>query len=183
METTTQYHSLISPAPDQHHLQRQQHHSYPQKQVSTKTLVIATIVGITVGGPLLALMGFIFLATMTLLVISSPILVIFSPVILGAGFVVAAALAGFGAAGLMAVAGLSALGWVYRAVKGGGELQQGLESVAGKLMESGENVKEGVKSMGKEWGSGQHAAGGFKHDHEKLHENYNANATTDRAAA
>ncbi|KAD4178813.1 hypothetical protein R6Q59_022364 [Mikania micrantha] len=127
----TQYHSLT-------------HHQHQQQQMSIRTLMIATIVGITIGGPLLALMGFIFLATMALFVATSPLLVIFSPVILGAVFVAVAALAGFGAAGLLAIAGLSALGWVFRLVKSG-QLQQGLEGVTGKLLETGENTE-------KEWG-------------------------------
>ncbi|KAL8195619.1 hypothetical protein R6Q57_026022 [Mikania cordata] len=120
------------------------HHQHHHQQVSIRTLMIATIVGITIGGPLLALMGFIFLATMALFVATSPLLVIFSPVILGAVFVAVAALAGFGAAGLLAIAGLSALGWVLRLVKSD-QLQQDLEGVTGKLLETGENME-------KEWG-------------------------------
>ncbi|KAI3755950.1 hypothetical protein L1987_55760 [Smallanthus sonchifolius] len=143
-------------------------HQHHQQQVSFKTMAIATVVGVTIGGPLLAMMGFTFLTTMTLLVVASPLLIIFSPLLLGAGFVIVAALAGFGAAGLFAVAGLSALGWVFRSVKGG-ELQQGLESVTGKLLESGQNVKESVKNTGKEW------AGHLKQTEETSPENVTAN--------
>ncbi|KAI3804716.1 hypothetical protein L1987_26469 [Smallanthus sonchifolius] len=57
-----------------------------------------------------------------------------------------------------------ALGWVFRSVKRG-ELQRGLESVTGKLLESGENVK----NTGKEW------AGHLKQTEENLPENVTAN--------
>ncbi|CAI9303434.1 unnamed protein product [Lactuca saligna] len=116
-------------------------------QVSGKTMLFAVIAGITIGGPLLALMGFSFLATMTLFVISSPLLIIFSPLLMGAGFVFVASLVGFGAAGLMAIAGLWALGWVFPSVKRDG--LEGLEYATEKLVEFGENVKD----TGKDWGS------------------------------
>ncbi|KAK9077630.1 hypothetical protein SSX86_005967 [Deinandra increscens subsp. villosa] len=138
----TNYDSLTA-----HDQQNPQKH---QQQIGMKTMVIATVVGITIGLPLLALTGFIFLSTMALFLVASPLLILFSPLLLGAGFVIVAALAAFGAAGLLAVAGLSALGWVLRSVKSG-QLQEGVGSVAGKLMEAGENVKENVKSTGKDW--------------------------------
>ncbi|KAJ0593610.1 putative oleosin [Helianthus annuus] len=156
----TQYDTLMP-----HHQQQQQQ---KQQQMSTKTMVIAAIVGVTIGGPLLALMSFIFISTMALFVVTSPLLIIFSPVILGAGFVIVAAMAGFGAAGLLAIAGVSALGWVLRSVKSG-QFQQGLESVTGKLLETGENVKESVKNTGKEW------AGNLKQTVQDSPENVTAN--------
>ncbi|XP_076937352.1 oleosin 5-like [Bidens hawaiensis] len=122
---------------------------YHQQQISMKTMIIATVVGVTIGGPLLFLMSLFFIATMTLLVGTSPLLVIFSPLLLGAGFVTVAALAGFGAAGVLAMLGLSALGWVVRLVRTG-QLLQGVKSASNKLVETGENVKESVKNNGKE---------------------------------
>ncbi|GKB01053.1 oleosin S1-2 [Tanacetum coccineum] len=113
-------------------------------------MLISTIVAITIGGPLLALMGFIFLATMTLFVVTSPLLIIFSPLIAGAIFVLGAALLGFAAAGLMAIAGLAALGWVLKTVKGE---NLSLRSGVNKLFDYGENVKENVKDTGREWAS------------------------------
>jgi len=130
----------------------QQYHPHQQNQISTKTMVFATVGAITIGGPLLAMMGFTFLATMTFLVITSPLLMIFSPLLIGAMFVLVVALTGFALAGVMALAGLLALGWVFRLVKSG-ELQQSIGPVIGKLVESGENIKENVKETGKEWGS------------------------------
>ncbi|XP_076948967.1 oleosin 5-like [Bidens hawaiensis] len=123
-----------------------QHHHH--QQISMKTMVIATVVGVTIGGPLLFLMSLFFIATMSLLVVASPLLGIFSPLLLGAGFVTVAALAGIGAAGVLAMLGLSALGWVFRLVRTG-QLLQGVKSATGKLMETGENVKESVKNNGK----------------------------------
>ncbi|XP_071730290.1 oleosin 5-like [Rutidosis leptorrhynchoides] len=148
METQTQFQRPQYENPQyQTHLKQ-----YKHQQISTKTMLFATVVGLTIGGPLLAMMGFSFLATMTLFVVTSPLLLIFSPVIAGALFAVLAALVGFAAAGTMAILGLSALGWVFRTVKTQ-QLTQGIESAAGKLVDYGENIKENVKDTGKEWGS------------------------------
>nr|XP_043627260.1 oleosin-like [Erigeron canadensis] len=137
---------------DTRHDQTQQYQSHQQNQISTKTMVFATVGAITIGGPLVAMMGFTFLATMTFFVITSPLLIIFSPLLIGAGFVLIVVLSGFALAGVMALAGLFALGWVFRLVKSG-ELQQSIGALTGKLVESGENIKENVKETGKEWAS------------------------------
>ncbi|KAI3708740.1 hypothetical protein L2E82_38155 [Cichorium intybus] len=123
------------------------HEHMAHDQVSGKTVLFATLTGIAIGGPLLALMGFSFLATMTLFIFTSPLLIIFSPLLLGAGFVLTAALVGFGAATVMAIGGLWALSWVFRSVKEHGFM--GLETATEKLLESGEDVKD----TGKEWAS------------------------------
>ncbi|KAL4579950.1 hypothetical protein LXL04_016121 [Taraxacum kok-saghyz] len=142
-----------------------QYHSHmAHNQVSGKTILLATLSAIAVGGPLLAMMGFSFLSTMTLFIFTSPLLIIFSPLLLGAGFVLVLALVGFGAAALMAIAGLSALGWVLRSVKEHEFL--GLGTATEKLMESAENVKD----TGKEW------AGNLKQTVQNSPENMTANS-------
>lgn len=78
--------------------------------MSTKTAVLTSVAGVIIGGPLVGLMGLSFVATMSLLLLSSPLLIIFSPVLLGA----ALAMIGFAVAGAMAVAGLSSVAWVFR---------------------------------------------------------------------
>lgn len=154
-----QYETTNMPHQYKHQHKHQQHH----QQMSSKTMLFAILFGITIGGPLLAIMSFIFIATMTLLVVTSPLLIIFSPIIVGAGFVFVAALAGLSAAGLTGIAGLLVLSWVFRSFKGG-QIQQGIGSTAGKIMDYGEraagklvdygeNVKENVKDTGKDFAS------------------------------
>lgn len=82
-------------------------------QISPKTAALASVAGLAIGGPLVVLMGITFIATITLLLVTSPLLMIFSPVLLGAAFVFAAAMVGFAAAGAMAVAGLWSVAWVF----------------------------------------------------------------------
>ncbi|KAL5735580.1 hypothetical protein ACOSQ2_030368 [Xanthoceras sorbifolium] len=81
-----------------------------------KSMLCASLVGLTVGGPLLGMMGFSFISTLTLLLICSPLMLIFSPLLLCAALVLVGALAGFATAGAMAIAGVSTLAWSYREV-------------------------------------------------------------------
>lgn len=86
------------------------------QQVSRRTLILATLAGIAVEGPLLGMMGFSFLTSLIILVVTSPLLLIFSPLLFGAACIFAFAIAGFGVAGTMAFAGLSSFVLVYRSL-------------------------------------------------------------------
>ncbi|KAI3703111.1 hypothetical protein L6452_28866 [Arctium lappa] len=122
-----------------------QTHMTHRHQLSAKTMLFATVAGITIGGPLLAMTAFSFLATMALFLVTSPLLIIFSPLLIGATFVLLAALGGFGAAAVMAIAGLSALRWVLRSDKGDEFKDVNLTQ---KLVDSGEKLKEKVVESG-----------------------------------
>lgn len=86
------------------------------QEVSRRTLILATLAGIAVEGPLLGMMGFSFLTSLIILVVTSPLLLIFSPLLFGAACVFAFAIAGFGVAGTIAFAGLSSFVLVYRSL-------------------------------------------------------------------
>ncbi|KAI3456754.1 hypothetical protein Pfo_013417 [Paulownia fortunei] len=118
-------------------------------QVSGETALLASIAGVIIGGPLLGLMGISFLATMTLLLVTSPLFIIFSPVLFGAACVFTLVMFGFAAAGAMAVAGVSAVAWVFRSFtsrRAPGQLYSGV--VSDKLIESGGDAEE---ERGKDW--------------------------------
>ncbi|OIT27206.1 PREDICTED: uncharacterized protein LOC109214262 [Nicotiana attenuata] len=90
------------------------------QQVSRRTVILATLAGIAVEGPLLGMMGFSFVTSLIILVVTSPLLLIVSPLLFGAACIFAFAIAGFGVAGTMAFAGLSSFVLVYRSlIKGG----------------------------------------------------------------
>ncbi|XP_061337571.1 oleosin S1-2 [Gastrolobium bilobum] len=84
------------------------------RQVSRTTVVSASLAAIAIGGPLLGMMGFTFLASTTLLLVCFPLLVLFSPLLLSAAFLLVATLSGFAVAIAMALTGLSMLGWIIR---------------------------------------------------------------------
>ncbi|MBA0573800.1 hypothetical protein Golob_001057 [Gossypium lobatum] len=90
----------------------------PQVTKTAWTVMLAALAGMALAAPLLGMMGFSFLATLTLLFITSPLLLIFSPLLLFAGLVLMGALVGFAIAATMAFAGVSTLAWMYREIRG-----------------------------------------------------------------
>lgn len=96
-----------------------------ERRVSGTTAVLAFIAaGLIIGGPLIGLMGITFAATMTLLLLTSPLFIIFSPVLLGAVCVLALVMVGFAAAGAMAVVGVASMVWIFRSFTGGDKLME-----------------------------------------------------------
>ncbi|KAK2640054.1 hypothetical protein Ddye_027849 [Dipteronia dyeriana] len=95
-------------------------HGHGHSGVTGKSAVCASLAGVAVGGPLFGMLGFSFLATLTLLLICFPLMLIFSPLLLCVSLLFVGTLAGFAAAGAMAVAGVSTLAWSYKEVIGGG---------------------------------------------------------------
>ena len=89
-----------------------------QRHVHGRQVVCASLAGIAIGGPLLSTMGLSFIASMAILLVSTPLLLLFSPIIFFAGLVLVGAVAGFSMAALMAMSGLSTLEWVFHQVKG-----------------------------------------------------------------
>ncbi|KAL4340305.1 hypothetical protein GQ457_08G007980 [Hibiscus cannabinus] len=89
-----------------------------QQQQSGRSMVLAALAGVALAAPLLVVMGFSFLATLTLLFISLPLLILFSPLLLSVGLVLMVVLAGFAIAATMAFAGVSTLVWMYREIRG-----------------------------------------------------------------
>lgn len=116
------------------------------QHVSGTTLILALVAAVVAGGPVLGMTGFSFLATLALLLVASPFLITFSPVVFGAACVLGFALAGFGAAAAMASASMYTFSWAFRSFVGF-DAGRGRD-VIDTLTESG----EGVKERGKEWG-------------------------------
>ncbi|XP_008775902.1 oleosin 5 [Phoenix dactylifera] len=108
--------------------------------ISGTTILYATLSGLAIGGPLLGMMASTLLASLTLLLAASPFLLLFSPIILPAAFMVAASMAGFGLAAALVVVGISALMLALRYARRGapGAISWMMET----LTESRQRVKE-----------------------------------------
>ncbi|CAL9012314.1 unnamed protein product, partial [Prunus brigantina] len=102
------------------------------KSQNTK-VVLAAMRCLEIGGSLVFLMGFIFLASVTLLVLSSPILLIFIPLLFFTRFMFVGAMTGFAMAGAMTLIGISTLGWIFQEL--GGTCLLGFGGVAERLKE------------------------------------------------
>ncbi|CAA7402315.1 unnamed protein product [Spirodela intermedia] len=85
-------------------------------QPSSQVLAVATL--FPVGGVLLVLSGLTLTATVIALAAATPLLVIFSPVLVPAALVVALAVAGFLASGAFGLTALSSLSYISVYLRG-----------------------------------------------------------------
>ncbi|XP_059664614.1 oleosin Ara h 10.0101-like [Cornus florida] len=98
--------------------QKQLEYGETQRQVSGTTVLYSSLAGVAVGGPLLVMMGFSFLATVTLLLVTSPLLISFSPLLFFAAFVLVSIMAGFATTAATALVGISSFVWIFRSFRG-----------------------------------------------------------------
>ncbi|OWM71513.1 oleosin 18.2 kDa-like [Punica granatum] len=81
------------------------------------TKVLAVMASLPVGGSLLALAGFTLLMTVVGLAITTPLFILFSPVLVPAAVVVGLAVTGFLTSGAFGLTALSSLSWVLRYIR------------------------------------------------------------------
>lgn len=92
-------------------------HYQQQRQQQGQTLshqVVKAATGVTAGGSLLVLSGLTSAGTVVALALATPLLVIFSPVLVPAAITVCLLLTGFVASGGFGAAGLTVFMWMYR---------------------------------------------------------------------
>lgn len=88
-------------------------HHQPQQQ-SKSVQVVKAATAATAGGSLLVLSGLTLAGTVIALTIATPVMVIFSPVLVPAAISIFLIISGFLASGGFGVAALSVLSWIYR---------------------------------------------------------------------
>ncbi|KAJ0764620.1 putative oleosin [Helianthus annuus] len=96
------------------HYQQQQQHVSPRVHQAVKAAT-----AITAGGSLLILSGLTLAGTVIALTIATPLLVIFSPVLVPAAITLFLLAAGFLTSGGFGVAAATVLSWIYRYATGG----------------------------------------------------------------
>ncbi|KAF8380580.1 hypothetical protein HHK36_028068 [Tetracentron sinense] len=80
--------------------------------------VVKAATAVTAGGSLLVLSGLTLAGTVIALTLATPVLVIFSPVLVPAAITVFLLMTGFVASGGFGVAAVSVLSWIYKYVTG-----------------------------------------------------------------
>lgn len=89
---------------------------YQDKSPSTSQ-VVAVITGLPVGGILLTLAGLSLLGTLTGLALTTPLFILFSPVLVPATIVIGLAVAGFLTSGAFGLTALSSFSWVMNYIR------------------------------------------------------------------
>ncbi|KAL7614869.1 oleosin L [Lactuca sativa] len=136
----------------QHYRQQQQSDS-PWANQAVKAVTAATA-----GGSLLVLAGLTLAGTVIALTVATPLLVIFSPVLVPAMITVFLLATGFLTSGGFGIAAATVLSWMYKYVTG--EHPTGADSLdqaAHKLGSKGREIRDRVEHAA---GGGGHATGG-----------------------
>ncbi|KAJ8752834.1 hypothetical protein K2173_008569 [Erythroxylum novogranatense] len=125
--------------------QPQSMHQAQQQPGSHQVVKAATAV--TAGGSLLVLSGLTLAGTVIALTIATPLLVIFSPVLVPAVITVSLLILGFLASGGFGVAAITVLSWIYRYVTGrhppgADQLDQARQNLAGKAREMKDRAEQ-----------------------------------------
>ncbi|MED6188150.1 hypothetical protein PIB30_083281 [Stylosanthes scabra] len=90
---------------------------YSDNKGPSTSQVIAVITGLPIGGTLLALAGLALAGTLLALVVTTPLFILFSPVLVPATIVVGLSVAGFLTSGACGLTGLSSFSWVMNYIR------------------------------------------------------------------
>ncbi|MED6145169.1 hypothetical protein PIB30_022479 [Stylosanthes scabra] len=90
---------------------------YSDNKGPSTSQVIAVITGLPVGGTLLALAGLALAGTLLALAVTTPLFILFSPVLVPATIVVGLSVAGFLTSGACGLTGLSSFSWVMNYIR------------------------------------------------------------------
>lgn len=103
----------------------------------------------TLGATLLFLSGLTLTGTVIALIMATPVMVLFSPVLVPAGIVIFLVTAGFLFSGTCGVAAVTALSWIYNYVQGKHPLgADQLDYARNKLARTARDVTEKAKEYG-----------------------------------
>lgn len=147
----------------EHQPQQAQHQltgPHGQQQLQPRShQVVKAATAVTAGGSLLVLSGLTLAGTVIALTVATPLLVIFSPVLVPAVITVALLTMGFLASGGFGVAAVTVLSWIYRYVTG--KHPPGAEQIDHARMKLASKARE-MKDRAEQFGQ-QHLSTGQQH--------------------
>ncbi|CAN8325866.1 unnamed protein product [Cochlearia groenlandica] len=124
----------------------------------SKTRQIAkAATAVTAGGSLLVLSSLTLVGTVIALIVATPLLVIFSPILVPALITVALIITGFLSSGGFGIAAITAFSWIYKYATG--EHPQGsdrLDSARMKLGSKAQDLKDRAQYYGQQHTGGEH---------------------------
>ncbi|KAL6977606.1 Oleosin 1-like [Sarracenia purpurea var. burkii] len=129
--------------------QHQQQQSQPRSHQ-----VVKAATAVTAGGSLLVLSGLTLAGTVVALALATPLLVIFSPVLVPAAIAVCLIIAGFLSSGGFGVAAVTVFSWIFRYVTGkqppgANQLDQARMKLASKAREMKDKAEQfGLQHQG-----------------------------------
>lgn len=134
-------------------------HRYEEGEKGPSTSqVVAVAAGLPVGGILLTLAGLTLAGTLTGLAVTTPLFILFSPVLVPATIVIGLAVAGFLTSGACGLTALSSFSWVMNYIRqsqgtGPGQLESAkrrMADVAGYVGQKTKEVGQKTKEVGQD---------------------------------
>ena len=113
----------------------------------TGAQMVKVATGVAAGGSLLVLSGLTLAGTVIAFAVATPLLIIFSPVLVPAVITVVLIITGFLASGGFGIAAITAFSWLYRHMTGSGSDQK-IESARMKVGSRGYDTKSGQHNIG-----------------------------------
>ncbi|KAK4799204.1 hypothetical protein SAY86_024569 [Trapa natans] len=136
-----------------------QPHAPPQQLQPRSHQVVKAATAVTAGGSLLVLSGLTLAGTVIALTVATPLLVIFSPVLVPAVFAVTLLTMGFLASGGFGLAAVTVLSWIYRYLTG--KHPPGADQINHARMKLASKARE-MKDRAEQFGQ-QHLNSGQQH--------------------
>ncbi|XP_023000700.1 oleosin 16.4 kDa-like [Cucurbita maxima] len=128
----------------------------PQTSLSTSKL-FALLTLLPIGAFLLFLAGISFIGTVVGLAITSPLFLIFSPILLPAAFVITVAVAGFLTSGAFGVTALSSVSWMANYLRRSrvpfqlDQAKQWVREAAAQAAQTAEEASQAIQTKAQDW--------------------------------
>ncbi|KAL1201193.1 Oleosin 18.5 kDa [Cardamine amara subsp. amara] len=119
---------------------------------------------VTAGGSLLVLSALTLVGTVIALTVATPLLVIFSPILVPALITVALLVTGFLSSGGFGIAAITVFSWIYKYATG--EQPQGSDRLDSARMKLGSKAQD-LKDRAHYYGQQQHTGVGGEHDRDR----------------
>ncbi|KAJ9152864.1 hypothetical protein P3X46_026376 [Hevea brasiliensis] len=122
-----------------------------QQKVPSASKVLVVVTLLPLGGGLLALAGLTLVGTLIGLAITTPLFLIFSPVLVPAAFVLALAVVAFLSSGAFGLTGMTSLSWVLQYLRQATQaMPEQLDQAKKRMQDMAGYVGQKTKEMGQE---------------------------------
>ncbi|VVA92586.1 unnamed protein product [Arabis nemorensis] len=136
---------------------RDQYGQMSSRDYSKSRQIAKAVTAVTAGGSLLVLSSLTLVGTVIALTVATPLLVIFSPILVPALITVALLITGFLSSGGFGIAAITVFSWIYKYATG--EHPQGsdrLDSARMKLGSKAQDLKDRAQYYGQQHTGGEH---------------------------
>ncbi|CAH8304217.1 unnamed protein product [Eruca vesicaria subsp. sativa] len=172
--TTRDQYPIMGRDRDQYSMTGRDHYQGSGQNYSKSRQIAKATTAVTAGGSLLVLSSLTLVGTVIALIVATPLLVIFSPILVPALITVALLTTGFLSSGGFGIAAITVFSWIYKYATG--EHPQGSDRLDSARMKLGGKFQD-MKDRAQYYGQ-QHTGGEHDRDHHRDHRTRGTQHTT-----